>query len=135
MKEIVYYGWGTSCSLDQRRKSFKNWLSSVKRDMEQKYYEKVEEGMETVEDVYDIGSNYYVCIECVPWGNKVDIYSAISDKECSFPNIEEAILRSLPTYDKIVERVEEDRLEDEALKDTYRSICDDNGWDYNRCNV
>lgn len=130
MKEIVYNGWGTSHSLEQRRKSFKEWLTSVRKDIEKKYHENVENGMTTVEDAYDIGSNFYICIECASWGNKVDIYSAISDKECCLPNIEEAILDVLPTYDSIVAQVEEDRLEEEALNDTYRSICQENGWSY-----
>lgn len=135
MYDIVYKEWGTARSLEQRRKSFRKWLNAIGADMERKYYEAIENDMTTVEDAYDMGSDHYVCIECTSWGNKVEIYSTASDKICCFPNIEEAILKALPLYDKVVRQVEEDRADYQSLKDTYRGICQDNGWDYCRCNI
>ena len=126
--------FGTSSCTTDKKKAFRTWLSLFCKEMEEEYRKNIENGMTTVDGICDFGQWHYVCVECTSLGNKVEIYN-MGNKECCYPNIERAILDSLPVYSAVLRMVDGDRLEEKALKDTYRNICQSNGWDYSSCNI
>lgn len=130
MESTCFEQWGISQMAKDRKKSFKKWLSAIADDMEHKYYDRVEDGLKTVEGTYDISDGHYICVECAPYGNKVEIFSTATDNQCCFPNIELAILKAMPNYNDVCDMVEKDRIEDRDIEDTNRSIATSYGWSY-----
>lgn len=126
--------FGTSSCIQDKKKAFRTWLSLFRKEIEEEYRKNIENGMTTVDGICDFGQWHYVCVECASFGNRVEIFN-MENKECCYPNIERAILNALPVYSDLLRRADDDRLEGEALKETFHNICQSNGWDYSRCNI
>lgn len=89
--------------------------------------ENVINGMTTAEGEFDLGDGF-LCVSIDPTGADIVIYDRNGNEKTNLPNLEDAVRRAMPTYDGVVdtlEEAEEQRADDRCL---YRSLCASQGF-------
>lgn len=96
-------------------------INEIGGEMYYRYLDNVKDGMTTAEDYFELG-DYTVNIECYSYGNSVEIRDINDNVVNNVPNIEQAILNVLPTYDQICEDIKEARDDAEDMEAMYTSL-------------
>lgn len=106
------------------------FLVEISRKMSKSIEENIKEGLTTAYMEY-VADDFNIIISTDNYDNvNVEI---CSDKDKEYPNVEDAVRLSIPSWDKIAEKIEEEKEYDEWNEHGFRDESDYTAWRYGRC--